>query len=324
MTTTGQPPKAFISHASEDKDRFVLAFAEQLQRKGVLVWLDKWEMAGGDSLPDRVFEHGIGQSDAVISVLSHVAMSKPWVKAEFDVSVVRQIAGTTRLIPIALDEGVDIPVAIQHLLRYDVPKLGFDHVVDEVVRDLFNVSRRPPLGQPPAYVSSIPNVRQLDDPIDTTVFAALVEHFRGLDSPDWQTFSNSIGDAVAPMGISYEQVLESLEILDSQHLVDATRMAGGMRWILNGIPDHVWLEEESRSGVDLSALSRQMLADIVNNMNEGHPIDWYAYHGYHWRTVLAILREFQSKGYLTVHLTNQGPYLSHVTGLARRALREVK
>jgi hypothetical protein len=63
------------------------------------------------------------------------------------------------------------------------------------------------------------------------------------------------------------------------------------------------------------------LADTVNNANEGHPNDWYAYHGYHWRTVLAILTEFQSKGYLTVHLTNQGPYLSHVTSLARRAPR---
>lgn len=320
--TTGRPPKAFISHASEDKDRFVLQFAKQLQGKGVRVWLDKWEIAGGDSLPDRVFEQGIGESDAVISVLSHVAMSKSWVKAEFDVSIVRQITGKTRLIPIALDEDVDIPVAIQHLFRYEVPKQGFDHVLDEVVRDMFNVSRRPPLGQPPPYIGSIPNVRELEDPIDTAVFAALIEHFRGLDSPNWQTFSNAIGDALAPEGISYDQVLESLEILHRQHLIDATKMAGGMRWMLNGIPNRVWLEEEARSGVDVNALRRQMLADIVNNPNA--PIDWSPYRGHHWRTVLAILEEFQSEGYLTVHVTNQGPYLSHVSALAKRALRQMR
>lgn len=51
-------------------------------------------------------------------------MSNPWGKSEFDVSVVRQIAGKTRLIPIALDEAVVIPVAIQHLPRHDGPSMA--------------------------------------------------------------------------------------------------------------------------------------------------------------------------------------------------------
>jgi hypothetical protein len=33
-------PKVFISHASEDKERFVLAFAERLRASGVDAWLD--------------------------------------------------------------------------------------------------------------------------------------------------------------------------------------------------------------------------------------------------------------------------------------------
>ena len=49
-------PKVFISHASEDKDRFVLGLATKLRDSGVDAWLDKWEMLPGDSLVDKIFE----------------------------------------------------------------------------------------------------------------------------------------------------------------------------------------------------------------------------------------------------------------------------
>ena len=56
MTTA---PKIFLSHASEDKDRFVLGFARQLRENGVDVWLDQWGMRPGDSLADKIFEEGL-------------------------------------------------------------------------------------------------------------------------------------------------------------------------------------------------------------------------------------------------------------------------
>ncbi len=323
MSIAGRPPTAFISHASEDKERFVLEFASQLLTNGVQVWLDKWELGGGDSLTQRIFDQGIRQSDAMLCVLSNVALAKPWVREEFDLAVVRRISGKTRLIPILLDDDVEVPVAIEHLFHYNVPKQGFEYVVTEVVRDMFNVSRRPPLGSPPPFVGSLPDVRQLDDPIDTAVFAALIEHFRRLDSPNWITFSNSIGEAVEPLGISYEQVLDSIEILESQHLINAQKMLGP-RWQLKGIPDYVWLEEDARRGLDVDDLRRKMLSDIVNKPNAFKVIDWYDYHRIHWRTVTAILNDFSRAGYIAVQYTQRGPYIQNVTALARRALREME
>lgn len=61
-------PKVFVSHATEDKDRFVFAFAEALRAEGVYAWLDVWEMQPGDSLVDKIFTEGIGEADAVIVV----------------------------------------------------------------------------------------------------------------------------------------------------------------------------------------------------------------------------------------------------------------
>jgi len=46
--------KAFLSHASEDKDSFVIEFATKLREKGVDTWLDGWEIKAGDSIVKKV------------------------------------------------------------------------------------------------------------------------------------------------------------------------------------------------------------------------------------------------------------------------------
>ena len=36
--------KVLVSHASEDKERFVLGFAERLRKNSIDAWVDTWEM----------------------------------------------------------------------------------------------------------------------------------------------------------------------------------------------------------------------------------------------------------------------------------------
>jgi hypothetical protein len=55
----------FLSHASKDKDRFVLPFAVGLRAKGIDAWEDRWEMLPGDSIVQKIFEEGINNSSAV-------------------------------------------------------------------------------------------------------------------------------------------------------------------------------------------------------------------------------------------------------------------
>ena len=97
-------PKVFVSHASEDKERFVLGFARHLRNHGVDAWLDQWEMKPGDSLVDKIFEQGLKEAQAVIIVLSRVSVQKPWVKEELNASVVNRIGKGTKLIPVVIDE----------------------------------------------------------------------------------------------------------------------------------------------------------------------------------------------------------------------------
>lgn len=49
-------PNVFISHASEDKERFVRDFVEKLRKNGAKPWFDEWEMQPGDSLVEKIFD----------------------------------------------------------------------------------------------------------------------------------------------------------------------------------------------------------------------------------------------------------------------------
>src|SRR5215207_9497571 len=98
-------PKVFVSHASEDKDRFVIDFATKLRsEQGLDAKVDTWEILPGDSLVRKIFDEGIGEAEAVIVVISEHSINKPWVREELDVSTVRSIEDGIKLIPVVIGD----------------------------------------------------------------------------------------------------------------------------------------------------------------------------------------------------------------------------
>jgi hypothetical protein len=63
-------PKVFVSHAHEDKERFVTHFAERLRSRGIDAWVDEWKIGPDDSILDKIFEEGLKNAQAMIIVLS--------------------------------------------------------------------------------------------------------------------------------------------------------------------------------------------------------------------------------------------------------------
>lgn len=154
MSTTH--PKAFISHAAVDKERFVTAFAERLRSNGVDAWLDEWAMQPGDSLVDRIFEQGIGEADVFIIVLSEAAVASKWVREELNAAVVRRIEGQCRLIPVVL-EGSSVPEVLKSTLYQKIDDVqNYDAEFDRVLRAIFAAPAVPPLGVPPSFAYALP------------------------------------------------------------------------------------------------------------------------------------------------------------------------
>ena len=106
-------PRAFLCHATEDKE-IARPLAEELQRNGIDTSYDEWEIGPGDSLPQKIGE-GIGDCTHFIVLLTPISIEKPWVKAEMDVGLVRNIKGKCKFIPLRC--GLDFSTDFLHSWR---------------------------------------------------------------------------------------------------------------------------------------------------------------------------------------------------------------
>ena len=160
-------PKVFVSHASEDKGRFVLDFARKLREKGIDAWLDRWEMLPGDSLVEKIFEEGLKEAQAIIVVLSQYSVNKPWVKEELNAGVINKISKGTKIIPIVLDE-CEVPESLKSTLWEKIADLSnYEASFDRIVASIYGLDIRPALGPTPSYarvgVIEIPGLTKIDN-----------------------------------------------------------------------------------------------------------------------------------------------------------------
>ena len=218
-------PKVFVSHASEDKDRFVLQFAERLRQKGIDVWLDKWEMLPGDSLVDKIFEEGIKEAKAVVVVLSKFSVEKPWVKEELNAAFVKKINNGSKLIPVVIDD-CNLPEALKSILWELITDLStYDSSLDRIVASVFGANDKPPIGSPPKYVQSFFDSIDGLNNIDSLVLRLSCEEV--LKTGD--VFVNPervfLEDGI-PL-VPAEELEDSLEILETNGYIKLMRKFGG-------------------------------------------------------------------------------------------------
>src|SRR5437867_4102745 len=139
-------PKVFVSHASEDKDQFVLAFALKLRNNGVDAWVDRWEMLPGDSLVDRIFEQGIKNAQAIIVVISTNSIKKKFVREELNAALVKRINEASKLIPVIIDD-CEIPESLKSTVWEKIRDLNnYDAEFERILLSIYGKYDKPALG----------------------------------------------------------------------------------------------------------------------------------------------------------------------------------
>ncbi|MDX8029948.1 toll/interleukin-1 receptor domain-containing protein [Lentzea sp. BCCO 10_0856] len=222
-----------MSHAGPDKERFVIPFSLALWDNGVRAWVDRWELKLGESLVGQLFDEGIAKSDVLIAVLSKHSAASRWMTEEVRAAINLRISGRIRVIPIRIDD-VEIPPALLDITWIDVDPTDVQLGLQRVLRAIYDVSERPPLGSPPAWavplqtrigraVSGCPGFPELGDlpsdrvrPAVATWFTSCEEAFadvlRGVaeavrdgDDVDWAIgrVRNSAAPAYAALLVSY-------------------------------------------------------------------------------------------------------------------------
>ncbi|HAX44471.1 MAG TPA: molecular chaperone Tir [Solibacterales bacterium] len=207
-------PQVLISHASEDKQRFVVPLATRLRGSGVDAWMDAWEINPGDSLIDKIFNEGLKNSQAMIVVLSRHSIDKPWVREELNAGMVKKITEKLKLIPIRLDS-CDVPECLKHTAWQDIADpSSFDVEFERILNSIFGQYEKPSLGEPPPYTQSeAPELAGLSK-IDAIIFALCCN--RTFEVPFLLIDREWLAEATGALGISTENVVETQEVLHNR------------------------------------------------------------------------------------------------------------
>jgi hypothetical protein len=90
---------AFISYASEDREEVAQPLYEKLNKYGLKIWYDKFELRIGDALREKI-DTGLASSKYGIIILSKNYFSKPWPKMELEGLIQKEVGGITRILPV--------------------------------------------------------------------------------------------------------------------------------------------------------------------------------------------------------------------------------
>jgi hypothetical protein len=311
-------PKVFLSHASEDKERFVLEFAEKLRDKGVDVWLDRWEMFPGDSLIDKIFEEGLKNSQAVIIVLSKNSVNKKWVREELNASIVKRINEGSKLIPVIIDD-CDVPECLLSTVWQKIQNINnYENELDRVIMSIFSHIKKPPLGSPPRYTNTIVDIVQGLTEIDSIIldiacqkafekrdlwidFGEVYGHLKGLDIPD-------------------AEIMESFAILGRRGYIKSERALNGDIHLFL-ITDYAIDDYIRRKFINYDDIINLVSYNIINNNIDNNykiakcinqPII----------LVNHILTVLESRGFLKCSRVNSGDiFISNISPELKRILK---
>jgi len=130
----------FISHASEDKEEFVIPLVETLKNYGVSVWFDKTEIKVGDSLSKKIDE-GLIKSNYGVIVISKEFMRKIWTDYELRSLLQKEINNKKVILPIWYNV---TKKDIEEFSLYLVDKFAIDsssQTINDIAKSIIEVVR---------------------------------------------------------------------------------------------------------------------------------------------------------------------------------------
>lgn len=255
-------PKIFLSHASEDKDRFVLKFAEKLRNDGIDAWLDKWEMYPGDSLVDKIFKEGLKNADAVIIIISKNSINKRWVREELNVSMVKKINQGTKLIPVVID-GCEVPECLSSTIWVKINDLNdYQTEYDRIVMTIYNHKEKPPLGLPPKFTKTVIDILPNLNNVDSLVMNISCK--KAIEKGEMSICIDDISNEISGMNIPESEFLDSLEVLNRKGYIQVSRIIGGS--ILHFKIEDYGFDEFVRVSIkNFDELLKKIVSNIINS-----------------------------------------------------------
>ena len=128
----------FVAHATEDKEAVARPLAHALQKRGLVVWFDEFELRIGDSLRRKI-DSGIARSRFGIVVLSHPFFAKDWSQYELDGLVTMAVSGNQVTLPLWHEISKDQVIKRSPSLADKVALRTSDYSIEEIAEEIASV-----------------------------------------------------------------------------------------------------------------------------------------------------------------------------------------
>lgn len=212
---------AFLSYAHEDRE-FAEKTAIELRKAGIDVWMDKWEINVGDSIIQKIFREGLSNCDVFLIIVSCASVDSTWVKEEIDAAFIKKIEGITRIIPI-IKEKCEIPLNLRPLSWADLSE-DFDSGIRQIIKSIYGVSDKPPLGKIPEYIVTLKNSVGGLSKIASTIGSVFISHAEEKMRFDEYITSEEL-HKFAPM-LTIEEFNDAVDELEEYGLVKTIKYFG--------------------------------------------------------------------------------------------------
>jgi len=318
-------PKVFICHSSKDKKRFVTEFATRLSEKGIDPWFDKWEMKIGDSLVGKIFDEGIKNCEKFIIILSKNSINSKWVKKELNVGVVEDIGKRTTIMPIIIDDNIEIPtVLISTVWKKIVNLNSYEEEFEEIVNAILGVSNKPPLGELPKYAVDVALIGSLSQ-IDSKIIKIMIDHLIEVNNWTGSLVGIDLESIWEENELSKEQVAESLEILSDEYYIDMSLTNAGWYESPFQITTSAIIEYAQNYILDFEEKFLIVISKIINeNIRRSDVLAKQA--GFHIIIMNSILDEWKDSNYIKyiLNLNNDGAYsFQEISAKGKRYFRNI-
>lgn len=316
---TNEHPKVFISHASEDKDRFVVDFATKLRSNGVDAWVDQWEINIGDSLIDKIFEQGIAEADAFIIVLSNHSVQKPWIREELNAGAIKRIEKNTKILPIIIDQDVYVPEVLKSTVWEVINDLNnYEDQFKRIIASVFGIYEKPTIGQKPPYAVETIQVTGLNQ-LDSSIFQAIGDQIINSDNEFLE--NNAIEKIIIKLNVSKDEMLDALDVFEHDYLIKLTKFIGPelpmVQFTFYGV-----LKYAEHFISNFADVYKHLISLIMNGSTE-YSREYAIKIGCSKLLTDALLQYFDNNGYIKTHNTmTAGIGIYEVTGVGKRFFRE--
>ena len=139
--------------------------------------------------------------------------------------MVKKINTGSKLIPVIIDN-CEVPECLHSTVWQRINNINnYDEELSRIVMSIFGQSDKPPIGQPPEYVSTILNVFPNLTKIDSIILKLACE--KAIASNQERVNSASILEELVKYSVSNDAFLETLEILDGRGYIKGTKVLSG-------------------------------------------------------------------------------------------------